>query len=246
MQYVGVTGFMSRAEVDAALEALPAGLTLMCGVLVSAATLAGIKNKWWKRYAPPAQIADIFSPDPRCLNLIHYCADEPPNLETISRLQDLGGERLHGFQFNGAWPSASSFRLAVGRAPMHVVLQARPGQFDANEMRSFMTTITDGCRHVLLDVSGGRGEAFDLASTRMMVRNFRCENGYWLSLGVAGGLCAETLPAALAPLAGYDVSIDAEGRLRDGDEGGVLNLDKVRAYLAAAGEVMLPGDRERM
>lgn len=38
-RYVGITGLTSRAEVDACLEALPAGATLMCGVLVSERTL---------------------------------------------------------------------------------------------------------------------------------------------------------------------------------------------------------------
>jgi hypothetical protein len=51
-------------------------------------------------------------------------------------------------------------------------------------------------------------------------------------------LCAETLPAVASLVREYGLSIDAEGRLRDGDEGGVLDLDKARAYLAAAGDAV--------
>lgn len=61
--------------------------------------------------------------------------------------------------------------------------------------------------------------------------------GLGLNIGIAGGLCAETLPAVASLVREYGLSIDAEGRLRDGDEGGVLDLDKVAAYLAAAAAV---------
>jgi hypothetical protein len=47
-RYAGITGFTTRAEVDAALAALPSGLTRMCGVLVSAKTLCG-KTVWCAR-----------------------------------------------------------------------------------------------------------------------------------------------------------------------------------------------------
>ena len=55
-------------------------------------------------------------------------------------------------------------------------------------------------------------------------------------IGIAGGLCAKTI-LALAPVLRVRpwLSIDAEGRLRDGAEGGGnLDLNKVRAYLFAA------------
>jgi hypothetical protein len=228
---------MSRAEVDTCLDALPAGLTLMCGVLVSEKTLRGERNRWWKRYAPIDDIAGIFSDEPRCLNLIHYCSDRPPSAEVIGRLVAIGGPHLHGFQFNGAWPDAWSFRMGTNRAALHVVLQARPGA-DIAEMRTFLATIADGKRHVLIDASGGRGEPIDPTVARATARLFRRENGYWINLGIAGGLCAETLPAIGPVLREYDVSIDAEGRLRDGDEGGTLTLDKARSYLKVAGEIM--------
>lgn len=58
--YVGITGFMNRAEVDACLSALPKNMTLMCGVLVSQKTLRGERNKWHRRYPRIEDIAGIF------------------------------------------------------------------------------------------------------------------------------------------------------------------------------------------
>jgi hypothetical protein len=95
----------------------------MCGILVSAKTLQGRRPRLWRRYPHPNEAAAIFSPDPRCLNLIHFCADEPPTAATVSRLQAIGGEHCHGFQFNVAYPEPSTLAALAGG---HVVLQVRP------------------------------------------------------------------------------------------------------------------------
>ncbi len=240
-RYVGITGFVSRDEVDFALSCLPEGLTLMCGVLVSAKTLRGIPNKWRRRYANPETMADIFSPDPRCLNLIHYSGGgEPPTVDDVAALRALGGPLLHGFQFNGIWPLRETIApLARGH---QVVLQLKTSAVpallsDPRIFDSIACMFTESRCHLLLDGSGGRGVPLDPAAMRAHVKAIRMQRGYYFGLGVAGGLCAETLPS-LSVLRGYEVSIDAEGRLRDGDEGGVLNREKVRAYLRVAGEVM--------
>jgi hypothetical protein len=248
MKYVGITGFMSRAEVDACLAALPAGLTLMCGVLVSQKTLRGERNKWWRRYPKIEDITGIFSDDPRCLNLIHYCSDVPPSDVVIDRLWKLGdfganGYNLHGFQFNGAWPTPEVLR---GHGGMDVVLQLRPDGRDIMPRLRETVEALDECRaHVLIDGSGGRGIPIDpdiADAWGMMIGG--CF-GTDIGLGFAGGLDAETLPRIADEVRTWGASIDAEGRLRDGDEGGVLNLDKARAYLRAAGEVMLGGGEGR-
>ena len=233
MRYVGVTGFMSLAEVDAALDALPPGLTLMCGVLASAKSLRGERNRWHRRYPAPEQIASIFSPEPRCLNLIHYCADEPPSAATVSRLQTLGGEECDGFQFNGAWPEPSTLAALAGA---HVVLQLRPDG-GAGDGDSAVRSLRNCDTHILIDGSGGNGVPISPDVCDAWGMAIRGHFGNDVGLGFAGGLDADYLPRLAAEVRSYGASIDAEGRLRDGDEGGVLNLDKVRAYLRAAGEV---------
>ncbi len=238
MRYVGITGFMARGEVDACLASLPEGMTLMCGVLASEKSLAGIRNKYHRRYAAPGDIAGIFPDDPRCLNLIHYCSDVPPDAATVSRLQTLGGPNCHGFQFNVAWPERSTLVALAGGV---VVFQVRPSKQPESLMAS-LRAVVDGARHcdvhVLIDGSGGEGVPLDpdvADAWGMMIAG--CF-GNDVGLTFAGGLDAERLPAIAAEIRTWGASIDAEGRLRDGDEGGTLNLDKARAYLRAAGEIM--------
>jgi len=236
-RYVGVTGFVSRDEVDFALSFLPEGLTLMCGVLVSAKTLRGERNKWWRRYANPETMADIFSPDPRCLNLIHYCAGSAPDERTLDHVSRLAGPDFHGFQFNGRWPTPEVLASYGG---IDVVLQLRPdgatGTMD--RLRAAVGAMPECRSHVLLDVSGGRGLLLDPDVCDAWAMMIRGAFGNDVGLGFAGGLDADNLPRIGHEVRTWDASIDAEGRLRDGDEGGVLNREKVRAYLRVAGEVM--------
>ncbi len=252
MRYVGITGFMSRAEVDACLAALPEGLTLMCGVLASEKSVAGIRNKWHRRYAAPGDIAGIFSADPRCLNLIHYCSDVPPPDLDVMRLQDIGGPNCHGFQFNGAYPEPALLRAlketwptfygaerrAAGATVVFQVRTRSQGKDMMLRLRAAVEAAREWDVHVLIDGSGGGGIPLesDVADAwGMMVAG--CF-GNDVGLTFAGGLDAERLPAIADEIRTWGASIDAEGRLRDGDAGGVLNLDKARAYLRAAGEIM--------
>lgn len=238
MKYCGITGFVSRGDVDACLAALPEGMTLMVGVLVSEKSLRGERNKYWRRYAAPADIAGIFLDDPRCLNLIHYCSDTSPDAATVRRLQALGGPNCHGFQFNVAWPERPALAALAGGV---VVFQVRPSKQPESLMASLRAVVV-GARHcdvhILIDGSGGEGIPLDPdiadAWGMMIAGCFGTDVG----LTFAGGLDAERLPAIADEIRTWDASIDAEGRLRDGDEGGTLNLDKARAYLRAASEIM--------
>jgi hypothetical protein len=255
MRYVGITGFVSREEVDFALSCLPAGLTLMCGVLASSKTLCGHTNKYPQRYPKAEDIAAIFSDDPRCLNLVHVATDSTPS-EVDGRLippfidmlrgQRAGGPLYHGVQINCLRPPIKrsdlvSFVDAFPKA--RVVLQIGPRWLAAKLNKPFLSGtggVSSLASDILLDVSGGRGTALDAAKAAGMVRALRRELVHWglnCRIGIAGGLCAEALPTIAPLVREHGLSIDAEGRLRDGDEGGVLNLDKARAYLRAAGEV---------
>lgn len=236
MRYVGITGLVSRAEVDFALSVLPEGLTLMCGVLVSTKSLRGIPNKWRRRYPDPEGIADIFLDDLRCLNLIHYSSDEVPGATTVYTLQRLGGEHCHGFQFNGAYPEPSSLAALAGG---HVVLQVRPdGKAAMDRLHSAVRALRNCDVHVLIDASGGRGLPINNDVADAWAMTIRGHFGNDVHVGFAGGLDADSLPRIASEVRIWNASIDAEGRLRDGDEGGVLNREKVQAYLRVAGEVM--------
>jgi hypothetical protein len=254
--YVGVSGFMRRDEASAALDAFPdCGRLLMVGVLVSGKTLAGQPNKYPRRYPKVEDIAGIFIDDPRCLNLVHVSLDEigtwPKDiLETAMRA---GGPLCDGIQLNTPYPSTPSGEGALSATlrcfrdkfpEARLVFQIRPDDETALELAARACYVVGKrarkATDILIDASGGAGLGLDIgraddiiAATQRHARDI----GYGPAcIGVAGGLCAETLPDVGPLLAARPgLSIDAEGRLRDGADGGAnLDLGKVRAYLAAA------------
>ncbi|MGK3995019.1 hypothetical protein [Sorangium sp. So ce1024] len=246
LPYCGISGLVSRTEVLAALAAFPdCGRQLMVGVLASEKTLAGQTNRYFRRYPKVENISHVFVDDPRCLNLLHYGADTPPDATTLIRLFELAGPLCHGFQFNGAWPyRADLFRLHEAAAhrgrDLRVVLQVRVPNRQGTATVTWPSHGHYGglFSDILLDASGGTGRAFDYSYAETWVEEVRARYGDKIGVGIAGGLCAETL-APVAPVLAEGASCDAEGRLRDGaDGGGRLDLDRVKAYLAAAAEAI--------
>lgn len=232
--YIGVTGFTSREQVDAALESLPAGKRLMVGVLASQKTLSGGKRN--ARSPASEDIAGIFSDDSRCINLVHYYTKDTANLwMQLDGAAIKGGACCHGLQIKIPWPSADDLAL-FSEMWFRVVLQIGPTAWAemtpmtlVHKLDPYIDVITD----VLLDASAGRGFPLDVSATRPMVAAIR--NAFpELGISIAGGLCAETLPAVMPLVREFDLSIDAEGRLRTADD--ELDLDAVCAYLRAAGE----------
>ncbi len=240
--YIGVTGFMSQEETDAVLDVVPKKPShlLMVGVLASAKTLEvpPIPVRRPERYPPRERIQRIFSPDPRALNLVHYATDR----------RERAGEELHalsgvvgtvGFQANVRWPditpglAAACLRkrtvLQIGARAM-AALGFRPGVI-VGRFEKYAPYFTD----VLLDPSGGEGLMLDLDRASTFVEEFATQYPT-LGIGVAGGLCKETLPSVQGLLRRYPfLSIDAEGRLRDVDDH--LDLEAAKAYVRCAYEI---------
>lgn len=245
--YVGVSGIVSQAEVRAALGTFPdCGRQLMVGVLASAKTLAGQPVKHWRRHPRPEDIAGIFVDDLRCLNLVHYATDTRevgPLARELLAAVDAGGPLCHGLQLNIAWPAlAELIVLRARRRPgLRMVLQLGRTATDGLNEAQVVSLVepyaeTQVITDLLLDASGGRGVPIDSGKADAYVRALRAAYP-GLGVGVAGGLCAETLPS-VAQLLSDDISVDAEGRLRDDtDGGGNLVPELVAAYLAKAAEI---------
>jgi len=236
--YIGVTGFMSSAEVAVVLRGVPltGARKLMVGVLASSKTLAGYRNRHPRRYPVMNAIAGIFPTDPRALNLIHYFTEQPDSLaDQLEQLTVIGGPNLHGFQLNVRWPSKSQIQKHLERYPQHrIVLQLGPSVLAASEPELLLRQLVDvsyPATDLLIDPSGGVGRPFDPAVAREYVTTLWGRLG--TGLGLAGGLGPDSL-GALAPLATDfpGLSIDAEGRLRD--EQDYLDCARVLAYLTAA------------
>lgn len=242
--YIGITGFMSKEEANAIfeLQQLPKNRLVMVGVLASLKTLRGIQNKRPNRYPKVENIAEIFPEHPQALNLIHYATDEPETLYTqLREITKLGGENMHGLQLNIAWPppfALYEYRLAypfkkivlqIGNRALEMV-DTLP-LFLAEKIRSYEKVVD----YILIDPSGGLGKPLDTSHADVYLRVLKRKN-IDIGLGVAGGLSPTTLNL-VEPLAEDfpDLSIDAEGRLRDEND----NLDLVLAkkYLEKAFEI---------
>ena len=242
--YIGVTGFMSRGEVEAALEArgrrtAQAGRKLMVGVLASSKTLAGNKNKFPNRTPKVEDIAGIFPNEKWTLNLIHYATDEPETLgEQLNRLVDLGGPYLEGFQLNVPWPDPmhlKSFKhmrivLQVGKRALEAM--GNDHQRVAEQLVAYRGLISD----VLVDASGGLGLKLDPEAAWFHLRAI-AERHPSLGLGIAGGLSGETVGELATLMHDFPhLSFDAEGRLRTKDEDH-LDIRALKAYLLAGDQL---------
>ncbi len=239
--YVGVTGFMSSAEVNEALAMVPAGSTrrLMVGVLASSKTLAGQHNKWPGRYPKREAIASILTNDARALNLVHYSTDRPETLFTqLVELTKFAGPRLDGFQLNIAWPSMSQIEDYAAIYPnMFLLLQIGGKAMAQVESMERFTELVGAhlpmIDAILVDSSGGKGKPLDAVKGAEYLRAARKHPT--LGIGIAGGLGPETLHL-LDPLVKEfpELSIDAEGRLRTRMPEDALRLDAMRTYLEDA------------
>lgn len=245
--YIGITGFMSSSEVTEVLGSMPKDCErlLMVGVLASQKTLSGEKNKWPNRYPAVDQIAGIFPEHPLALNLIHYHTKEASALyDDLTKLTEIAGERLHGFQLNVMWPPPNHLRQYKLEHPeMKLVLQItrftmcallEHPEWVANNILYTYPELID---YVLLDPSGGRGIPLRRAFIRPYLETISAINPD-LGLVVAGGLGPESLNLVSDIASKFpNVSIDAEGRLRDQDD--KLDLDLAKNYLIRALEMFV-------
>ncbi|HBI33792.1 MAG TPA: hypothetical protein DEA43_03200 [Candidatus Moranbacteria bacterium] len=229
--YIGVTGFMSRAEVDAVLTAIPAGAErlLMIGVLVSSKTMQGIPNKWPKRYPSADQIAEIFPNHPLALNLVHFNTKDPNELfDQMMTVTQLCGENFHGFQLNIKWPNPYTLEKYKKEHPEKIIV-LQCGESALEEVSCdpiVLASVADNykgtCEYLLVDPSGGLGKPLNPYKGMEYLHqlNLRISG---MGFGIAGGLSPTTLEDLMGPIAKafQYTSIDAEGRLRDSND----NLD---------------------
>lgn len=235
--YVGITGFMSREEVQSILDVVPEDSTtdVMIGVLASLKTLRGETNKWPNRYPEVGKIKDIFIDHPKALNLIHYNSKEDDYLfDQLCRMTDLGGPNFHGFQLNMAWPSILCLKNYRHQFAKKIVLQIGGHAFEmvdhsADRLAEWVSDYEGYVDYVLLDPSGGYGIPFDTVKAADCLDALK-EKNLDIGLGVAGGLSPTTLNLVEALRNDFpDLSIDAEGKLRDADDR--LDVEVAKEYL---------------
>ncbi len=219
---------MSHSEAISVLDATPVSSDrlVMIGVLASQTTVfLGLKNKWPNRYPNPSDIASIFPNHHLALNLIHYNTKESDTLlKQMLEVTELSGSNFQGFQLNVAWPSPlvlEGYRREFGN--MKIVLQVggyafkKIGNSPVNLARKVVGEYHGLVDHLLLDPSGGFGKPFNTELAREYLDELRGQGAEnFLGLGVAGGLSPTTLNLVEPLVQDYpELSIDAEGRLRD-------------------------------
>lgn len=246
--YIGVTGFMSHAEVSEALAMVPEGSAhrLMVGVLISSKTFLGLPNKWPGRYPQKEAVADIFIDDPRALNLIHYSTDSHDTLQNqlIDITKFVGPDRFDGFQLNVRWPGATDIRNYQHLFPDKlIVMQIGSGALKDVENighlggilylvydhRACCSWIIDS---ILIDASGGNKLPLNAEKGGEHLREVH-ERFPEMGIGIAGGLGPDTLHLVEPLIPKFpNLSIDAEGQLRTAE--GKMDLEKTKLYLQRA------------
>ena len=240
--YIGVTGFMHRSEVKKTLAALNAieqtngGVKrkLMIGVLACAPGISRKPNHWLQRHPNEHDISDLFFPDRRVLNILHYHADDADSLaERLKYLTDTVGPHLDGIQLNMTWPPPSRV-YAYGKP---ITLELGKHALGAcnhhpQEICSRLQAYKNDIARVLVDMSGGHGIPLSVPYMMRLLVPI-AERFPNLGIGVAGGLSLELLDQ-IEPLikAIPHLSIDAEGALRDAADH--LDLERVQRYLERA------------
>jgi hypothetical protein len=250
--YIGISGVMSHEEMAAIESGLPkCRRPIAFGALISSKTIRDIRNKYPNRYPLPTQLDNIFKHfhEDNLLTL-HYSADDDKTLtEDVGlAIQTIGGA-LDGLQINmgdktsGRSPNPNKVAAIADVYPhMRIVLQISPDQVDSSaEMWRYVRTYAFSITDVLFDGSCGKG--IDFFSYRLNVENMRSalsdlrSSFPHLGLGIAGGLSAATLPQVAELIQGIpDLSIDAEGRLRD--KADHLDVGAAIEYVIAANDIV--------
>ncbi len=245
--YIGVTGFMSREQVEAALVDFPFSpfIKLMVGVLVSDKTLSGVPNSYPNSFPRPDDIADIFVDDPRVLNLVHYNTHDQKGLaRQLDTVFEIAGPNCHGAQLNISWPNVEELKLLhYAWRDKQIVLQLGRVAFEAKQSPEVVAKYLGIYKHlidyILFDMSGGFGVEINIGlATDCYGEYLKQGLNRHFGFGLAGGLDAEGI-ARLIPLfrTSQTLSIDAQGKLRSSDQ---LDLEKVRAYIQAALQLYKP------
>ncbi len=240
--YIGVTGFVSRSEVQSIFNTIPENSSrlLMVGVLARYKTLKGIQNKWPNRYPKVEDIDSIFFRHDKILNLIHYSTKETESLaDQLTEITQFCSPYLNGFQLNMAWPSpkAISQYCALYNWDKKIVLQIGSKALKAvnNSPKILASRVAEYkyiADYALIDPSGGLGIPFNTDRARDYLEALSVKKLH-MGFGVAGGLSPTTLDLVEPLIKDFpSLNIDAEGKLRDQKDH--LDIDLTTKYIRKA------------
>lgn len=251
--YIGVTGISEIYEAEVIAQTFPQALPEssshqgMTGYLVSLHTLNGDKEKVTK-YPYINNLPDLLRVTRTAsLNTIHYRTPERATLaEQVAKLFDKSYIYADGLcqtlQLNIAWPDPDqiekikkimpAMRFILALTPKIVLRESR------FEIEDKLTDYRDIVDYVLIDPSGGIGEAFEsnavlplYTSAKDIMRN--------QIVALGGGFNEKNVKIRLAEISELlrtkQFAIDAEGGLRDkttsNPHAGILSLERAVGYI---------------
>lgn len=242
--YIGITGITTPHEAVAVSNQFYKARAdrrpsverplLALGVLATQKTLAGQPTKRPHRYPVREALAEISDVARGDVRVVHYCTDTTHVgiADEIARAIAWAGLGCAGVQINA--PTIPDLRGAGFLAGRRVIQQIRVRSYQspheaADALAPFVGSMISD---VLLDFSGGEGVPIDMERALDFVVVLQQAFPNRLGIGIAGGLDAERVRLIGPVLRERRLSIDAESGLRTPDDR--LDLEKVRAYLAAA------------
>lgn len=243
--YVGITGFVSEEQVASIVPQIEenAPRKLMLGVLVSYNTLFNptkypMTNQSIGRFARVKDIESLFDlsnliSSSNVLNIIHYCdSDRKDFYNALTRLTQIAGKNLHGFQLNMRWPDYETIKKFKDENPDKIIILQMEKQdfldYDPEQMSNKLVIYKDVAEHVILDMSMGAGIQLD--SKKLIEYAYPISIKTGLNIVFAGGLCARNLNVLNWIIKEFpNASIDAEARLMDAFD--TLDIEKCYQYL---------------
>jgi hypothetical protein len=196
---------------------------LAVGVMMSRKTLMNEPTKWANVYPKKTQLAEIFLPDSKLFNVLHYADyDRKSTSREFLKAVSYAGKYLHAMQFDMIWPQTQSLMILKESAPdLAMILQVGADSMkqcddDPEQVAERLVPYRAiSCLdYVLLDKSMGKGVGMDANLLLTYIRAIKNRLPS-VAIVVAGGLGPNTMGLVSPIRAEYpDVSIDAQGQLR--------------------------------
>lgn len=257
--YVGVAGFMSSAEIMAAIETLPQNPThsLAIGILASAKTIVGQTNKYPTRYPRIVDLGQIVGPAQRIARMndmpvefiLHFAVDDEDSFHIqMERAVDVVEDcEFDGIQINASphvitklplWIALDAVKMATPRMK-RVIMQLRPPRDNEPRLDLIGAGIrlanSDVATDILIDASAGAGIPLNVTTASIMIAGIRAAmaDRYSVGIGVAGGLTASTLGGVGGLMEVHGpLSFDVESGVRDDQDH--MDVAELRSYLRHA------------
>ncbi len=243
--YIGVSGVVTVAEANM-LVGLQQCIKprIAMGVLMSEKAL--FRGELNARTPRPQDMDALLRAGTGLLRYVHYFSRNRSNL--IGQLDQLmtHAHRVDGIQINIPWPPVAVTQWFRRTWPdKRIILQLGKSSFEQEQgdvfrvverVHEYMPDVND----VLIDMSGGTGEALMLPWTCNVLEEFRTLRRRGLGLCIAGGLGSKTSIDAIAEVVSEfaPISLDAESALRVRD---ALSAELVKTYINAAAPVVWKG-----